>query len=133
MHTLVPDADLGIDAALEIDVTDENTNGAGGLQGAMTATADRLCHWSSGGRRVGPGVAFSTQDLAVLYPASVPRGPARALARVRRAGRRSVVVQVDVVDAGDDDRLCAVGTATFALVAGRLPTRRALELSVPTA
>jgi acyl-coenzyme A thioesterase PaaI-like protein len=28
-----------------------------------------------------------------------------------------VVVQVEVVDAGDDDRLCAVGTATFALVA----------------
>jgi uncharacterized protein (TIGR00369 family) len=66
-------------------------------------------------RSVEPGVAYSTQDLSIHYIATLRTGPARALARVRKAGRRSVVLQVDVVDAGDEDRLCAIATVTFAL------------------
>jgi acyl-coenzyme A thioesterase PaaI-like protein len=41
------------------------------------------------------------------------------VARVRRSGKRTIVVQVDVVDAGDSDRLCAVATVSFAVLRPR--------------
>ena len=106
----------GIDAAVEVDLTDDNTNGAGGLQGGMIATLVDCAAGEAVRRRVEAGEGFSTQDLVLHYLALVRRGPARAIARVRRAGRRSVVVQLDVVDVGDDERLCSIATATFAVL-----------------
>ena len=106
----------GVDAAVEVDLTDDNTNGVGGLQGGMIATLVDCAAGEAVRRRVEPGDGFGTQDLVLHFLAPVRRGPARATARVRRAGRRSVVVQLDVVDLGDDERLCAIATATFVVL-----------------
>jgi uncharacterized protein (TIGR00369 family) len=110
----VPDGS-GIDAIVEVAVDEDNSNGAGGLQGGMVATLIDCSAGCAVRGRVREGDRFSTQDLSVHYLAVVRQGPARASAVVRRAGRRSIVVQVDVIDVGDEGRLCAIATVTFAV------------------
>lgn len=119
MRIITPSPGSGIDAIFELAVTDETTNGHGGLQGGMTATLIDCAAAAAIRSRVGGEGHYPTQDLAVHYVATLRHGPARALARVRKLGARTVVVQVDVVDAGDDDRLCALGTVTFAVLGDR--------------
>jgi len=106
----------GIDAAVELDVTDDLSNGMGGLQGGMVATLVDCASGLAVRDAVDTGVAYSTQDLGVHYLAALRTGPARAEARVRRRGKRTIVVQVDVVDVGDADNLCAVATVSFAVL-----------------
>ena len=119
MRTITTPAGSGVDAIVEIDVTDETTNGAGGLQGGMVATLIDCAAGSAVRHHVGLDSGFATQDLAIHYLAALRHGPARAIARMRKVGGRAVVVQVDVVDMGDSERLCALGTATFALLGER--------------
>jgi uncharacterized protein (TIGR00369 family) len=109
----------GSDAAVELDVTEDLSNGMGALQGGMVATLVDCVSGLAVRHAVGDGVAYSTQDLAVHYLAALRTGPARAVARVRHSGKRMIVVQVDVVDAGDSDRLCAVATVSFAVLGPR--------------
>ena len=115
MRIVTTPADSGADAIVEIDVTGDSTNGAGGLQGGMVATLIDCAAGSAVRHHLGAVSGFATQDLAIQYLASLRHGPARAIARVRKAGGRAVVVQVEVVDVGDSERLCALGTVTFAL------------------
>lgn len=116
MRVLACDDRADVSAVVEIDVSDENTNGAGGLQGGMVATLVDCAAGQAIRQHVDGGVNFTTRDLTVHYLAPLSRGPARALARVRRAGKRSIVIQVDVVDRGAEDRLCAIATLTFAVL-----------------
>jgi uncharacterized protein (TIGR00369 family) len=53
-------------------------------------------------------------DLNVRFLTPVRVGPARVVGRALRAGRRSVVVQVEVIDVGDDRKLCASATVGYA-------------------
>ena len=53
--------------------------------------------------------------LSGLRPIKVRNGPARAVARILRTGKRSVVIQVDIYR-GDDDELGATATVNFAAV-----------------
>ena len=119
MRTLTPPASSGVDAMIEIDVTDDTTNRAGGLQGGRVATLIDCAAGSAVRHRVGSENGFATQDLVIHYLAAVRQGPARAIARIRKAGGRAVIVQVEVVDRGDGERLCALGTATFVLLGER--------------
>jgi uncharacterized protein (TIGR00369 family) len=119
MRILTPAPGSGVDAVFELAVTDETTNGFGGLQGGMTATLIDCVAAAAIRARAGGEGHHPTQEMSVQYLASLRHGPARALARVRKLGSRAVVVQVDVVDAGDDDRLCALGTVTFAVIEDR--------------
>ena len=56
------------------------------------------------------GYSTATSDLTVHYLSPVAVGPARAEARVLRAGRSTMVLHVDVTDVGRDDTLAAVST-----------------------
>jgi acyl-coenzyme A thioesterase PaaI-like protein len=63
------------------------------------------------------GHAIATTDLFIRYlrPIKVRNGPARAVARILRTGKRSVVIQVDIYR-GDDGELGATATVNFAAV-----------------
>ncbi len=115
----VPGADLAMDLPFAANMA----NGRGGLQGGLVATlADVVA-----GRAVLDGLAsgetISTSDLTIHYLAPVRVGPARAAAYVVRRGRRSVVVRVEVYDAGAD-RHAATCTLAFAVLP---PAQRADE------
>ena len=63
--------------------------------------------------------ALAGADMQVRFLSPVRVGPARlACARVLKAGRRSVVVHVDVVDIGADRRLVATATMSFTRLDG---------------
>jgi acyl-coenzyme A thioesterase PaaI-like protein len=53
--------------------------------------------------------------MTVHFLAPIVVGPARAEATIVRAGRRLIVVSVDVIDAGRD-RLAARATLSFAVL-----------------
>jgi uncharacterized protein (TIGR00369 family) len=58
---------------------------------------------------------MTTTDLFVRYLRPISEGSARAVTRVLRAGRRSIVTQVDVFRTADDE-LAATATVNFAVV-----------------
>ncbi len=64
-----------------------------------------------------PPVRFgiATTDLFVRYLRPIKVGPARAVAKILRTGKRSVVVQVDI-HRGEDNELAATSTINFAAV-----------------
>ncbi len=59
--------------------------------------------------------AIATTDLFIRYLRPIKVGPARAVARILRTGKRSVVVQVDIYR-GNDDEVGATATVNFAAV-----------------
>jgi len=88
----------------------------GALQGGLVATLIDI----AGGRlavKYAPGGA-STADMSIHFLAPILEGPARATATLVRAGRRLIVVAVDVVDVARD-RLAARATLTFAVLEPR--------------
>jgi uncharacterized protein (TIGR00369 family) len=112
---VVESDDATVDAVVEVDVRADLQNGHGALQGGMVASLVDITAGRAVRLRVPPGSSFSTRDLSVHYLAGVTVGPARAVARIRQASRRTYVVQLDVHDAGGGDRLCAVATVTYAV------------------
>ncbi len=86
----------------------------GAMQGGLVATLIDI----AGGRlaqRAADGAGVSTADLTVHYLAPIMAGPARAIATLVRAGRRLIVVAVDVYDVGAD-RHAARATLSFAIL-----------------
>ena len=86
----------------------------GALQGGLVATlidvaAGRLAikHTAGGGA--------GTADMSIHFLAPIVDGPARATATLVRAGRRLIIVAVDVVDVARD-RLAARATLSFAVM-----------------
>jgi uncharacterized protein (TIGR00369 family) len=108
----------GADLAIEMPTAPHLTNARGALQGGLIATLIDVV----AGRAALEGLpsleSVATSDLTVHYLAPVVVGPARAEARVLRRGSRSVVVDVQVHDAGAD-RLAAVSTIAFAVLTPR--------------
>lgn len=103
---------------VEMDNRPDLTNVRGALQGGLLATlidiaAGRLAMSAAPG-----GCATATADLHVRYLAPIVIGPARADAKLVRAGRRSIVVHTDVHDVGTD-RLAATATLSFAVLEPR--------------
>ena len=53
-------------------------------------------------------------DMLIRYLSVVKVGPARAVSKVIRTGRRTIVVQCDVIDVGDERKLVASATLSYA-------------------
>jgi acyl-coenzyme A thioesterase PaaI-like protein len=62
--------------------------------------------------------------MSIHFLAPIVEGPARATATLVRAGRRLIVVAVDVVDVARD-RLAARATLSFAVMEPREPVHPA--------
>lgn len=100
---------------MEMPVDERVINTAGGLQGGLVATMADVTAGQLAARSTPFGNAIATTDLFIRYLRPIKVGPARAVARILRTGRRSVVVQVDVYR-GNDDEVGATATVNFAAV-----------------
>lgn len=108
----------GTDLAMEMPTAPHLTNARGALQGGLIATLIDIV----AGRLALQGLpsleSVATSDLNIHYLAPVLVGPARAEARILRRGSRTVVVSVEVHDAGAE-RLAAVSTIAFSVLRPR--------------
>jgi uncharacterized protein (TIGR00369 family) len=111
--TEVPSAEGSV--AMEMAVDERTVNTAGGLQGGLIATMADVTAGQLAARATPFGHGIATTDLFIRYLRPIKVGPARAVARILRLGKRSVVIQVDVYR-GNDEELCATATVNFAAV-----------------
>jgi uncharacterized protein (TIGR00369 family) len=100
---------------MEMAVDERTVNTAGGLQGGLVATMADVTAGQLASRSTPFGMKIATTDLFIRYLRPIKVGPARAVARILRTGKRSVVVQVDIYRA-NDDQVGATATVNFAAV-----------------
>ena len=95
--------------AFQLEHHDRIYNSFGSIQGgAMGALLERAA--TLAGERTFQAPAC-VRDLHFSYLAPATTGPFRVAAAPIRAGTEGVVVQVELIDLGRDNRRCAVGTA----------------------
>jgi uncharacterized protein (TIGR00369 family) len=104
-----------MDYTMELPVSPQVVNTSGALQGGLIATLADVAGGQLGQLHLPTGAGMTTADLFVRYLRPITEGSARAVARVLRAGRRSIVTQVDVFRSSDDE-LAATATVNFAVV-----------------
>jgi uncharacterized protein (TIGR00369 family) len=100
---------------MEMPVDERTTNTAGGLQGGLIATLADVAAGQLASQATPFGFGIATTDLFVRYLRPIKVGPARAVAKILRTGKRSVVVQVDI-HRGNDNEVGATATINFAAV-----------------
>lgn len=101
--------------AMTMPVSPQVVNTSGALQGGLIATLADVAGGQLGLDYLPPGTAMTTADLFVRYLRPIREGSALAVPRVLRAGRRSLVMQIDIF--GDrDGELAATATVNFAIV-----------------
>jgi uncharacterized protein (TIGR00369 family) len=106
--------------AIEMDIRPELSNVRGALQGGLIAVlidtcAGRLAYDTCDHDN---GFSTATSDLNVHFLSPVTVGPVRVEARIIRTGKSSIVLHVEVSDAGRD-KLAAVSTIAFTVLAPR--------------
>jgi uncharacterized protein (TIGR00369 family) len=109
----VDDPEAGF--ALEMELRDEVVNPFRSLHGGLMAT---LIECSGAGRAVSEGGSerILPSDMHIRFLTTVKVGPARAITKVLRRGRRAIVVQCDVIDVGNDRKLVASATLSYTLL-----------------
>ena len=100
---------------IEMDNRPDLTNIRGALQGGLVATLIDIAAGRLAGRHIGPAQDVTTADMNVHFLAPIVDGPARAVARLVREGKRISVIAVDVTDVGRE-RLAARATLSFAVL-----------------
>jgi uncharacterized protein (TIGR00369 family) len=100
---------------MEMPVDERVINTAGGLQGGLIATMADVAAGQLASRSTPFGNGIATTDLFIRYLRPIKIGPARAVARILRQGKRSVVIQVDIYR-GNDDEMAATATVNFAAI-----------------
>lgn len=96
----------------------------GALQGGLLATLIDVAGGRLAIKHAGDGDGAGTADMSIHFLAPIIEGPARATATLVRAGKRLIVVGVDVSDVGRN-RLAARATLSFAVLARRDPVQPA--------
>jgi uncharacterized protein (TIGR00369 family) len=109
----VPSTDGNV--VMEMPVDERVVNTAGGLQGGLIATMVDVAAGQLAARSTPFGHGIATTDLFIRYLRPIKIGPARAVAKILRTGKRSVVVQVDIYR-GNDGEMSATGTVNFAAI-----------------
>jgi uncharacterized protein (TIGR00369 family) len=99
--------------ALEMDLRDDvvNPHGSvqGGIMGVLIECGAAGCAVSAGGSE-----NIVASDMLIRFLSAVTVGPARAVSTLLRKGRRNIVVQCDVIDVGDNRKLVATATLSYA-------------------
>ncbi|OBH37616.1 phenylacetic acid degradation protein [Mycobacterium intracellulare] len=90
----------------------------GALQGGLVATLIDVAGGRLAIKYAGEGTGAGTADMTIHFLAPIVDGPARATATLVRAGKRMIVVGVDVSDVGRN-RLAARATLSFAILEPR--------------
>ena len=106
--------------ALEMELRDEVVNPFKSLQGGLMAT---LIECSAAGRAVSESGSerILPSDMNIRFLTTLKVGPARAITKVLRRGRRAIVVQCDVIDVGNDRKLVASATLSYTLLDSSTP------------
>jgi len=91
-------------------------NVRGALQGGLVATLIDIAGGRLAQKAAGAGLNVGTADMSIHFLTPIEKGPARATATLVRAGKRLIVVAVDVTDEGAE-RLAARATLSFAVLA----------------
>ncbi|MFE3543936.1 PaaI family thioesterase [Nocardia sp. NPDC059177] len=99
----------------ELPVAPHVVNTSGGLQGGLIATLADIAAGTAALTTRPPDAGVVTSDLSVRYFRPIIAGTARAVSRIVHAGKRSIVVQVEVID-DTDDSVAALATVNFATV-----------------
>lgn len=107
--------DTDVCLVVEMDNRPEFANTRGALQGGLVSTLIDVTAGRLAQNTVPATQDVATADMTVHFLAPILDGPARAVATIVRAGRRAVVVAVDVSDVGGD-RLAARATLSFAVL-----------------
>jgi uncharacterized protein (TIGR00369 family) len=113
------DAETG--PALEMELRDEVVNPFGSLHGGLMATLIE-CAGAGCAVRAGGSERILPSDMNIRFLTTVKVGPVRAITKVLRRGRRAVVVQIDVLDVGNDRKLVASATVSYALLDSTAPS-----------
>jgi uncharacterized protein (TIGR00369 family) len=103
-------------ACIELDVREDLRGPAAILQGGVIATLVDVAA-AAAVSRVGSGLV-ATKEMTVKFLSPGRIGPIRAEAKAVRHANE-LIADVQIVDSGQDDRLIATGTATFAPVSGQ--------------
>jgi uncharacterized protein (TIGR00369 family) len=107
---------------LDLHNREDLVNIRGALQGGLLATLIDVAAGRLAIKYTDTGAGAGTADMSIHFLAPIVEGPARATATLVRAGRRLIVVAVDVVDVARD-RLAARATVSFAVMEPR-PSRQ---------
>ncbi|MGW6117896.1 PaaI family thioesterase [Nocardia sp. NPDC055165] len=99
----------------ELPVAQHVINTSGGLQGGLIATLADISAGTLAMAQRPPHTGVVTSDLSVRYFRAITTGAARAVSKIVHAGKRSIVVQVEIFDR-DDDSVAALATVNFATV-----------------
>ena len=110
--------------AMTMPVSPHVVNTSGALQGGLIATLVDVAGGQFGLDYLQPGTTMTTADLFVRYLRPIRQGAALAVPRMLRAGRRAMVMQIDIYGEGDDE-VAATATVNFAIINGATPTRSA--------
>lgn len=105
----------GNEFEMTMPVNSQVINTSGALQGGLIATLADVAGGRLALEHIPPAAGLTTADLFIRYLSPITGGTARAVPRVLRAGRRSVIVQVDIFHDHDDD-LAATAMLNFAVV-----------------
>jgi uncharacterized protein (TIGR00369 family) len=106
--------------AMTMPVSPQVVNTSGALQGGLIATLVDVAGGQFGLEYLQPGTTMTTADLFVRYLRPIKQGAAFAVPRMLRAGRRAMVMQIDIYGEGDDE-LVATATVNFAVINGATP------------
>jgi len=109
--------------AMTLPVSPAVVNTSGALQGGLIATLVDVAGGYFGLDHLQPDTTMTTADLFVRYLRPIRQGSAYAVPRMLRAGRRAMVMQIDIYGDGDDE-LAATATVNFAIINGETPTGR---------
>jgi uncharacterized protein (TIGR00369 family) len=106
--------------AMTMPVSPNVVNTSGALQGGLIATLVDVAGGQYGLDFLQPGTTMTTADLFVRYLRPIRQGAAFAVPRMLRAGRRAMVMQIDIYGDGDDE-VAATATVNFAIINGATP------------
>jgi uncharacterized protein (TIGR00369 family) len=108
--------------AMTIPVSPQVINTSGALQGGLIATLVDVAGGQFGLDYLQENTTITTSDLNIRYLRPIRQGTAYAVPRMLRAGRRAMVMQIDVLsDEEGDDALLATATVNFAVIKGAIP------------
>ncbi|SOJ56376.1 Putative esterase [Mycobacterium simulans] len=107
----------GDEFAMTMPVSPQVVNTSGALQGGLLATLADVAGGQLGLEYLQPGTAMTTADLTIRYLRPIRQGSALAVPRVLRAGRRSLVMQIDIFgDSDSESELAATATVNFSIL-----------------
>lgn len=103
--------------ALEMALRPEVTNPHGSLHGGLMGTLIE-CGAAGCAVRAAESENIVATDMDIRFLRTVRVGPARVLGKVLKRGRRSVIIQADVIDVGASRALVATAILSYALLDG---------------